>query len=101
MRTISRTIEKCTIEAEVVFYNEKKEFVHEKLDKVITTDKEEKVRKNPSKYFNVEEGKTLVIESISSEEKVFEVPVEDFIKLAEQIELENRNVLAPCEDEKK
>jgi len=86
MKTISRTIEKCTIEAEVVYYNEEKVFIHEKMDKVITTDKEEKVRKNPSKYFNVEDGKTLLIESIKSEEKFFEVPVDEFIKLAESLE---------------
>ena len=86
-RKIIRTIETCTIEAYAVFYNEEKGFFsHEKLDKVITTDNEKKVRKNPSMYFNVEEGKTLVIESIVSEEKVFEVSVDEFIKLSESLE---------------
>lgn len=85
MKTISRTIEKCTIEAEVVFYNEEGIFVRKDLDKVITTDKEEKVKKAPSKYFEISEGESLVIKKIESEEKVFEVPVDEFIRLAESL----------------
>lgn len=86
MKKISRTIESIKINAQIVFFNEKMEIVHEKLEPVITTDSEEKVRKNQGKYFTLKDGQTLVIESIEKNEKVYEVPVDEFIKLAESLE---------------
>lgn len=82
-------MKKCIIEGEVVFYNEKGEFEHKPLENVVTTDKEEKVRKNPSKYFNINSNETLVIKSIKTEEKKYEVSVEEFIKVAEKREKED------------
>lgn len=88
MKTISRTIESIKIQAEKVYYNENNEFIHEELKAVVTTDKEEKVRKNLGKYFSVEDTQTLVIKSIEKTEKVYEVPVDEFIMLAEKLESE-------------
>ena len=88
MKTISRTIKSIKILANVVYFNEKQEFVHEALEPVITTDKEEVVRKNLGNYFTVKEGQTIVIQSIEESEKVYEVPVDKFIEVAEQYALD-------------
>lgn len=88
MKTITRTITTCKIEGEKVFYNEKKEFIHEPLQSVITTDSEDKVRKNPEKYFPLlKENEVLVISSITTTEKLYSIPLEKFIELSESLEV--------------
>lgn len=86
MKTISRTIEKTVIEAEAIKFVDG-EWVHRELKQVTTGDKKDKVELKVSKYFDsLEAGETLVVKSITTSEKTYEVPVDKFIELAEKLE---------------
>lgn len=87
MKTISRTIVKTLVEAEGVKYVDG-EWQHRELDPVITSENTDK--KKLEKYFEQRllKDETLVIKKVTSEEKKYEVPLDEFIKLAEKYEKE-------------
>lgn len=83
MKTISRSIKKTTINASAVHF-EGGQVKTRKLAPVFTGEKyDSKVN-----YFSIQlgEGETAVIESVEETEKVYEVPVDKFIELAESLE---------------
>jgi hypothetical protein len=85
MKSISRTIKVTTIEADAVFKTEKG-YESRKLEAIKTGEKIDEF--NTGKLFQsqVKQGETLVINSIKEEEKTFEVPVNEFIMIAEKLE---------------
>lgn len=87
MKTISRTIEKTVIEAEAIKFIEG-QWAHRELKTVSTGDKREKVEEKVNNYFKdqLEAGETLAVKSIETTEKLYEVPVDKFIELAESLE---------------
>lgn len=82
MKTISRTITSYNVNAESVGYVEGVMQVNQ-LPTLTTTNKMSNVALTKAYKDELKEGQTLVIKSIDEIEKVYEVPVDEFIKLAE------------------
>lgn len=85
MKTISRTIEKYEINAKAVkFING--ELTSRQLEKIITGEKVDEVKASKLFESQLELGEQVYIIGTKIEVKKYEVPTDEFIKLAEKLD---------------
>lgn len=87
MKTITRTIEKYEINAKAVkFVNG--ELVSRQLQKIITSEKVDELKAQKMFVDQLIEGEQVYILGIKIDQKSYVVPTDEFIKLAEKLDMQ-------------